>query len=301
MFNKMKKNLKIKIGNYGNCNTYNVNSPTTINQIIVEDVQRSKLIKDKKNGAVYKVVKRFIEVYENHSIMQNQIPFFIDKKFGLSLKDFVDYDSILKILNDDIINWTCEKFGVRREWLDGIDNQIYWYKSYYKEVHSFIRDTYNLVSTREQITMYVFKYGDLRLEEDGDHNIVFLLRYPIGKINSRYVYKYIPISTIWRWSYWRSRYQAKAIIYLCNDMGINVKGYDLIEKEKIASGEVFPEKLIGEMPLGLTWYPEDYIDMWSQNDLAREIEETNKVKKYMEKEGYIECLEKLKENNKMFL
>ncbi len=48
MFNKMKKNLKIKIGNYGNCNTYNVNSPTTINQIIVEDVQRSKLIKDKK-------------------------------------------------------------------------------------------------------------------------------------------------------------------------------------------------------------------------------------------------------------
>ncbi|KAA6462797.1 hypothetical protein DX932_17630 [Bacillus cereus] len=301
MFNKMKKNLKIKIGNYGDFNTFNVNSPTTINQIIVEDVQRSKLIEDKKNDAVYKVVKRFIEVYENHSIMQNQIPFFIDKRFGLSLKDFVDYDSILKILNDDIINWTCEKFGVRREWLDGIDNQIYWYKSYYKEVHAFIRDTYNLVSTREQITMYVFKYGDLRLEEDGDHNIVFLLRYPIGKINSRHVYKYIPISTIWRWSYWRSRYQAKAIIYLCNDIGINVKGYDLIEKERIACGEVFPEKLIDEMPLGLTWYPEDYIDMWSQNDLAKEIEETNKVKKYMEKEGYIECLEKLKENNKMFL
>ncbi|MGN4752781.1 hypothetical protein [Bacillus cereus group sp. MYBK220-1] len=295
MFNKKGENSKSKIKNRGNHNTFNVNSPTTINQILREDSQRSEVIDNKQNSGVYEVVKRFIEVYENHSIMQNQIPSFIDKKFDLSLKDFKDYDSILKVLNDDIINWTCEKFGIRREWIDGADNQIYSYKSYYKQVHSFIRDIYNFNSTREQITMYVFKYGNLSLEEDNEHNIVLLLRCPIGKINSKQVYKYIPISTLWNWGYWRGRYQIKSIIYLCDNMGITIQGYDLIEKEKIAYGETFPENIINGISIRATWYPEDYIDVQSQNSSAKEVEETKKVKEYIKEEGYIDYLKKLKE------
>jgi hypothetical protein len=170
---------------------------------------------ENNQAEVYEVVRRFISVYENHGIRKNQIPSFIDKKFGLHLKDFKDDDSILQVLNDELINWTCEKFGIQRKWIDGIDNKIYSNNDYYKQIHKFIEDICKLISKEKKVEIFVFKHGELVPEEDKNHQLVLLIRYPIGNINSKEIYRYVPISTLWNWGYWRSRYQLKSIFYIC--------------------------------------------------------------------------------------
>jgi hypothetical protein len=265
------------------------------------DVSVVKSINEKsEDSGVYEVVKRFISIFENHGIKQNQIYSFIDKKFGLNFRDFKNYDCILNILNDEILNWTCGKFGIRREWLDGTDNDIYPYKDYYLKVHLFIKDVCEIISRGQELEMFAFKFGNLVLEEDNDQYIVLLLRYPIANLNSKIIYKYIPISTVWNWGYFKSRYRLKCIFYFCNKLNINVLGYDLEgkKKESIASGGVFPEKIISKIPISITWYPEDYIDLPTESIQAKEVEETKEIREFIKEQGYIKLLNECIKNKK---
>jgi len=114
-----------------------------------------------------------------------------------------------------------------------------------------------------------------------------LLRYPIEKINSKTIYKYVPISTYLKWGYWRSRFQLKSIFYICERLNIFIRGYDLKERRKIADGIVFPEELLESVPIIFTWYPEDYVDLISHSIQVKEIDETEEVREYIMAEKYI--------------
>ncbi|MGE7811745.1 toll/interleukin-1 receptor domain-containing protein [Lysinibacillus capsici] len=267
--------------------------PRAVNKNISKDTNKDLELKleTKKNRKtkVDLVIDRFIKIYEEHGIQQNQIPNFIDSKFRLELKDFKNNESILQVLDNDLIEWTCKKFGVKREWIDGTSNEIYGRFDYYKQVEAFIDDICELNKDEKEVEIYAFKKGEL-YRDDENQDVILLIRYPIGKINSKKVYRYIPVRTYWRWGYWRSRYQIKAIFYICSKLGIFINGYDLKERREIADGTIFPEELLNKIPLTYTWYPEDYIDLISQNVQAKEIDETEKVKEYIKKERYIEYL-----------
>lgn len=87
---------------------------------------------------VYEVVDRFVEVYKAHDVSLNQIHSFVDKKFNLKISDFKSKDTILDILTEELLEYTCEIFRIRRSWLDGTCDYIYDTKRYYKNVHSFL-------------------------------------------------------------------------------------------------------------------------------------------------------------------
>jgi hypothetical protein len=77
---------------------------------------------------------------------------------------------------------------------------------------------------------------------------------------------------------------------MCEKLNIPIMGYDLKEKEEIASGMVFPETILKTIPIAITWYPIDYIELPSESIQAKETEETNKVRQYMKEQGYIDYL-----------
>jgi len=243
----------------------------------------------KEKSKVDLVVDRFIKVYEAHGIQQNQIVTFVDKEFNLKLKDFKNNESILEILDNDLIEWTCNKFGVKRDWIDGTSDRIYESVDYYKEVPKFIKDISELVKNKNDLELFAFKEGELDRENEYQ-DIVLLIRYSIGKNNSQTVYRYTPISTCWKWGYWRSRYQLKSIFYICEKLHIFINGYDLKDKKLIAHGKCFPSEMLQTIPISITWYPEDYVDLISQNFQAKEIDETEKVREYIKQENYIQYL-----------
>ncbi|MBO2535090.1 hypothetical protein [Rummeliibacillus suwonensis] len=276
---------------------------TVFNINLLKDNTEKRYVKEdgmeKEKSIVNVVVDRFVQVYEAHGIKQNQIAFFIDKEFNLQLRDFKDNASILQVLNDDLIKWTCEKFGIQRDWIDGTSEKIYGRKDYYKQIERFIDDICKIIREGEEVELYAFKDGELD-RADENHDVILLLRYPIDKINSRIIYKYVPIETYWMWGYWRSRFQLKAIFFICERLHIFIRGYDLKERKKIADRVVFPEKIINDIPISITWYPDDYIDLISQSVQAKETDETEKVREYISKEKYIQYLNDcLKVNNSM--
>ncbi|WP_339280533.1 hypothetical protein [Lysinibacillus sp. FSL P2-0066] len=265
--------------------------PRTLNINLLKDTTKDLELKletqENEKTKVDLVIDRFIKIYEAHGIQQNQIPNFIDSKFRLELKDFKNNESILQVLDNDLIEWTCKKFGVKRDWVDGTSNIIYGNIDYYKQIEAFIRDICELNKDEKVVEVYAFKQGELH-RDDENQDVILLIRYPIGKINSKEVYRYIPVNTYWRWGYWRSRYQIKAIFYICSKLGIFINGYDLKERREIADGTVFPEELLNKIPLRYTWYPEDYTDLISMQ--AKETDETEKVREYIKNESYIEYL-----------
>lgn len=251
------------------------------------------LSEDSKVLSIHSLVDRFIKIYENHDILANQIPAFCDKEFDLKLIDFESKASILEILTDDLLNWTCSKFGIQREWIDGSTNSIYKRKDYYKRVSDFIELATNLKSEFDcEFDIFALKRGKLDNKSEREQYVVLVLRKPIGSLNSKIIYGYIPLSTLWNWGYWRTRYQIKSIFWVCKKLGIDTHGFDMDSKQiiEISSGSVFPKLLIDKIPCGYTWYTEDYIDLPDYSIQAKEIDEVNLVLDYIKDQRYDECL-----------
>lgn len=256
------------------------------------------------NNEIYQLVDRIISIYQNHGLEISQIPSFTDSDFNFKLSDFKDKNSILEILDNKFIDWTCNMFGVERDWVDGKSSRIYKHINYYKNIRSFMEEVFELKSLHgNELDVFLIKSGELSQNEYGENYVIILVRYPIKKINNTTIYKYMPISTNWDWGYWRSRYQLKAIIYICEKLNIFTHSYDmsLNTMYKISSGLVFPQIEIDKLKLGYTWYPEDYIDYTSDNIQAKETEETDMVRKYFEDEGYLKSFKELKDKYKYIL
>ncbi len=263
-----------------------IEKPVVINNELKMDLQPSE--QQPKSNSVYSVVNRFLELFQSHGILITQIQSFVDPKFKLKLDDLKDNESILKILTEELIDWTCNIFGIQKGWIQCDSSSIYPYRNYYKNIHEFVK-LLKALKKECQVDMYVLKDGDLNSKDEREQNIIMILRIPIKKFNNRLIYRYLPISTLWNWGYWRSRYQAKAIFFICEKLHIVMKGFNLGKQEiiGISSGHSFPESLLKELPLGYTWYPEDYIDLPSESCCSKDTFETDQVREYIQSEGYL--------------
>src|SRR5690606_7370308 len=76
------------------------------------------------------VASRFIQVFEEHGVHRNQIPRFFGH--GLALADLQDEQTLLSKLTEEMLDAACERFTIRREWLDGASDQIHPTHDFYK-------------------------------------------------------------------------------------------------------------------------------------------------------------------------
>jgi hypothetical protein len=271
----------------------------------ISEVSRAALLNRKlETEAVKLMVDRFLSVFNNHGILTNQIPRFIDPKFNLTLSDFKNQETILHILTDELIHWTCESFGISSEWIEGSfdwtnqhTKKIYPRFECYKNIQRFIDRAVRLRRTfHYPAEMYVFKASELKRRDDVRHDsyIGMVLREVIGFIREMPIYRYIPITALWRWDYWRSRYQSKALFLICEKLEIVTHGYDVSREilDDIAEGRIFPGQALRRL-LSYTWYPEDYIDLPKENVRAQEVDEVEKVRQYIQDEGYLQYLRKV--------
>lgn len=73
---------------------------------------------------------------------------------------------------------------------------------------------------------------------------------------------------------WRTRYQLKAIIYICENLNIYTNAYDISidTMYKIAGGLVFPKIEIDNIRNSDVWYLENYISRGIQGREEDELE-----------------------------
>lgn len=246
-----------------------------------------------ENESIYSLVDRFLKVFEVHGIAITQIYTITDKRFNLTLKDFKDKDSVLNIISDDLLNWTASTFGVRREWLDGIDKNIYQMPDYYKDIHTAIRDFINMLNKDYEVDVYFLRTSEeLNNMSEEDQSIGLVIRIYFNDGFGKKIFKYIPIRTYWYWGYWRTRYQLKALIWLFKKLDIDTHGYNIDKKEldSLLSGDIFPQQIIDNLRIGYTWYTDDYIDSPTYSIQAKENDEKDQVYKYFYDERYYHSL-----------
>lgn len=130
------------------------------------------------------VSRRFIRLFECHNVHRNQIPRFFGH--GLELKDVQDDSSLIGKLDEPLLEAACERFGVRREWLDGAESQIYSCHDFYKrpeDVQPF------LLKLREANPEGRLD-GILIAPEGGSGEAVVVLSEMIGAVGEKPIYRY---------------------------------------------------------------------------------------------------------------
>lgn len=232
------------------------------------------------------------KLFNIHSIEDNLIAEFlknsVDKDIHIPFSKYSELDYVFDILNDTHLDKISKVFGINKGWLFGRED-LYPYINYYKNVHSFISFVIKKRKT-EEISAFALRLSDFDYQDKTKHQPLYIvLRSPILDLYDKTIYKYYHISTNWKWGYWRSRYQAKSIFRLFETPNyyLNIDGKTLTEEELslISNRNNCPDKILRKKVRN-TWYPYDYSTKSNENVNALELEEVDKIIKYIEDEGY---------------
>lgn len=190
-----------------------------------------------KSAPAESITERFIRLFESHGVHRNQIPRFIGH--GLALEDVQNEDRLLAALDEPLLEATCERFAVRREWLDGAEEQIFPRHRFYKTPEDFSEFLDKLRSGNPDGEMLgvVVAPG----ESDWTAEAVLILQEPIGYLGDKPVYRYHMCDT-WAFSYWKVRAYLAACVAIAWKRniyihGIHMPGQDIMQ---LAEGHQLP-------------------------------------------------------------
>lgn len=215
-----------------------------------------KFLDSRKSPPQESVAMRFVRLFESHGVHRNQIPRFIGH--GLTLKDVKDDAVLLEKLDEALLEAACAKFAVRREWLDGAEEQIHPCHDFYKDPEGFSQFLEKLLARDPGVRWH----GVLLVPEERNSEAwaVIVLQEPIGDIGDKAIYRYHLFNN-WLFTYWKSRAYLAACIAIAWKMKLHIHGRKLPTKE-------IDELMHGNKLLGRNgndvwegrytkWYPED--------------------------------------------
>ncbi len=213
-------------------------------------------LRGRKTTPPENIATRFVRLFENHGIHRNQIPRFIEH--GLTLKDVQDDSSLLAKLDEPLLEAVCEKLAVRREWLDGADEQIYPCHDFYKtprEFEAFLKE--KIASNPDGDWHGILMAPE---EKHNDAWALLILQETVGWVGEKPIYR-LHLCNNWLFSYWKARAYLTACIAIAWKHQVFVHGCYLPKREvnKLAEGHL----LLGRQGNGIwfnghrKWYPED--------------------------------------------
>ena len=253
---------------------------------------------------VFNLVQRFVEIYKAHGIQRTQIPRFLGEQSGLTLVDVSTDEKLLHALNENLLQTTCDRFGIQREWLDGKDVPIYPYLWHDDNLSSYIDFLLELKEKGTAIQGFAIKRLADKLEKPkcehvpyDEFFIALLFRVKLthwGDHSQESIWRYYPMGDQIYWGYERTRMQLKAKTLIAHMLGIYFKGcvMEADEIDGIMEGNIFPGPLM-EHRSHVGWHPEDYIFTERESRAVADAEEALKVRNLYPHMGWREKLEKI--------
>lgn len=242
------------------------------------------------------VAERFVQIFKAHGIERTQIPRLLGQKAGLNLNDVRKDENLIRALDENIINTTCQVFGVRREWLDGKDIPIYPYLWFDKDMEGFINFIVELKQKHGEVEGFVIKCPKDKLQKKEDyHPIAMVFRGKIdqwGHFSEESIWRYYTLSDqYYFWGYESTRLQLKTMVLIAWQLDIHIGGCQLPQKniEDLVAGTIFPGPLLGHLS-HVSWHPDDYIFANGESGLVTDHAEALMVRTYLEKCGGMDKL-----------
>lgn len=187
---------------------------------------------------------------------RNQIPRFFGH--GITIADVKDDETLLPKLTEEILDAAVKLFAVRREWLDGADDQIYPLHDFYKHPQEFETFLNGIQTADPQSRISGFLFAPE--SKDYGAEALIVLEVPIGRVGEKEINRF-HLCHNWFFSYWKARAYLTACVAIASKRDIYLYGRLVDEKsiKRFSDGcnflELDPD---GSHSLrGKHWYPED--------------------------------------------
>ncbi len=241
-----------------------------------------KLIGASGANGIERIADRFLQAFEAHGIQPSQIPRFITT---LSFNDLRDRQTLLAALNHRVLKDAADFLGIRLEWLEGVDDQIYPLHYCYKSPERFFVLFNTLKHGRNDCPVRVVASNkQLDYRRHDEQKLVLVVLEPIAEIGEdENIYRYHIFSDGWDWRHQPCRMDLKAIVkQLLKQQVMTVPIFEAPSDviEKITNGEIFPADYVSGC---LCTDPslEDYVLTPDQSAVSKESEELPAVEAYL--------------------
>jgi hypothetical protein len=198
--------------------------------------------------------KRFLQLFEAHGIHRNQIPRHVGRP--LSLVDVQDDKSLLKVLDQKMIDDTAELFGVNREWLECASSDIYTPHDFYKRPEEFLIFLDGILSKCSDLKGFVYTSATESSVNRSDTFV--LLEETFSNAENQTIERY-HICNNWNFNYGKSRAYLIACVAAAWRKNVCLLGrkvpHEFISKYK--HGQNLLSEDIRDHAPGRHWYPED--------------------------------------------
>lgn len=239
------------------------------------------------------VAKRFLQVFADHGVQITQIPHFLPQ---IGLDALSSTAKLLPALTSPILDRTAELFGVQREWLDGVSENIYRCRHCYKTPQRFFDDLSEFFDADAWFCVRALTTTmDLDRKGGTGQDLVIVMQKTLKRTHDEEIYSYAVYGDVWDWSYAPSRIQLKAmarLTYLATECPVPLFKVPRKTIESVRMGLAIPRSLVEGC---LMTHPslEDYVLSLDESGQARETEELDTVLKYIERNSLEEHVKKL--------
>jgi hypothetical protein len=198
--------------------------------------------------------ERFLRVFEAHGIYRNQIPRYFGSR--LSLIDVQDDKSLLKVLDQKMIDDVSELFAVNREWLECASSDVYRPHDFYKRPKKFLAFLDGLLSKGTDLEGFVYTSAT---ESSAHRSDTFILLEETFSIHGNQTLTRYHICNNWDFTYGKSRAYLIACVAAAWRKSVYLHGRQVPHEfiAKYAQGQNLLGEDIRDHAPGRHWHPED--------------------------------------------
>ncbi len=160
------------------------------------------------------VAERFLTLFAEHGIAPAQIQQFLPQ---LTLDKLNSVEALLRALTNPVLDEAAALFKVRREWLDGVDDQIYRCECCYKNPERFFEILTGLTTDFASFPVRVL-YSGKRLDGSDQRvqSLALVLVEKVRDFDRNEINRFVIFNDSWDWGHPPCRLQLKAIARLVN-------------------------------------------------------------------------------------
>lgn len=239
----------------------------------------------KRAGSVGGIAQRFLQVFLDHGVEASQIPRFLPQ---IKLEDVSSPEKLLSALTPEIIDQTAQLFGIRSQWLEGVDDEIYDYQYCSKEPELLLEHLATLnpdPKNRPRFPLRILSTSKhLDPNAPREQLLAPVLVEEIAELGEKNIYRYHIYRDGFNWSYQPSRIEIKSIARLvCKAFNIPVPLFVISpgDMEDILEGRLIPAKYLGGCQITNPSL-EDYALSPDESVVAKEVEELPDVLRYIQ-------------------
>lgn len=237
----------------------------------------------KKANPVSIIAKRFIQIFEDHGVAASQIPRLLPQ---IKLSDLKSEESLLQVLNHEILDQAAQLFGIRSQWLEGIDDQIYEIHHCYKYPKEFFDDLASFCHRKDNGLYLPVRAFTTRKNLDYTNPekqpLVLILVEQFAILDDKQIFRYRIFNDEWDWFYVPARIQVKAMVRLVSmiiDVPVPLYIIKIHELQGLFDGAIIPRYLIDNR-----WLSDPSLDdfVTTNKFVGKEIDELPEVLMYIE-------------------